>query len=778
MGLFSGKKKIYVSSVVYPLGEDEGPKKRDFLKYTVLNAQMQGQPIADSITQGYLKGQGMALRNCFQYAREKYTEGVPVSSAKYLEEPNRDELTAVLSPLMPGWTIEVLTLVTGTADHEWWAEQYLAQEFGYDRTEQRFERPPSGVDADAAIAYDLEPNGTIRILLMSAGGATKVIDFRPGNGYKAMENFVHCAYRGVQVFDSGIVTEVRPKNPGEVDSVSVDITEVVRAGETQTTTIRTTVDVDETGPNTTVKTSKLVEVVTRPQYFLYRLGAGAYPVIDAWVSGGDLVAPYYPAIPLRRDNKDMRRAELKDTELYKTSQKLLKRLGFEINDLAEDLNSNAGVKDVDYAYVVFGVSLNTKSQEGRRYLFNFFQYLRGITSPNTTKSSFAGWASRFNAGQTKSPPQINMIEIYSAKDRANNYDVKIQWDYIDTQIKSGVIFEGAGVGDCDVQMGGTRTEFSFLNLDIKLDNSKLYVRRQLDADTYEELEIAGLVYDNYIYKGKSVSVSAWDMFSDPDEQGFIVPLNQQIVRQMGLRDVTDLSYQCCHMVLNCYKVVKQKWYQTGIFKVILMIIAIVLMWFFPPAGVAMIAAVIGTYIVVTAIILKLIAMLIYMLIMMIIANLLMAVATKLFGAQWGALIAVVAMVFVGGAVNSVGNAGAATATAGITAAQVMQITTAVLDGIGQAMNARAADIYKDIGKLQADYEKKFNELEEMTEKMLGTNTDLLDIQGMTDATYQMHFERMDVFLSRTLITGNDVCDITLDQIGGFVDLGLQLPTIG
>ena len=86
MGLFSGKKKIYVSSVVYPLGEDEGPKKRDFLKYTVLNAQMQGQPIADSITQGYLKGQGMALRNCFQYAREKYTEGVPVSSAKYLED--------------------------------------------------------------------------------------------------------------------------------------------------------------------------------------------------------------------------------------------------------------------------------------------------------------------------------------------------------------------------------------------------------------------------------------------------------------------------------------------------------------------------------------------------------------------------------------------------------------------------------------------------------------------------------------------------------------------
>lgn len=773
MGLFSSKKKIYVSSVVYPLGEDEGPKKRDFLKYTVLNARMQGQPIADSITQGYLKGQGMALRNCFQYAREKYTEGVPVSSAKYLEEPNQDELIAVLSPLMPGWTIKVLTLITGTADHEWWAEQYLAQEFGYDRTEQRFERPPSGVDADAAIAYDLEPNGTIRILLMSAGGAIKVIDFRPGNGYKAMENFVHCVYRGVQMFDSGTVTEVRPKNPGEMDSVSVDITEVVRAGETQTTTIRTTVDVDKTGPNATVKTSKLVEVVTRPQYFLYRLGAGTYPVIDAWVSGGDLVSPYYPAIPLRRDNKDMRRAELKNTELYKTSQKLLKRLGFEINDLAKNLNSNAGVKDVDYAYVVFGVSLNTKSQEGRRYLFKFFQYLRGITSPGTTKSSFAGWASRFNSGKTNSPPQINMIEIYSAKDRANNYDVKIQWDYIDTQIKSGVIFEGAGIGDCDVQIGGTRTEFSFLHLNVKLDNSKLYARRQLDADTYEELEIAGLVYDNYIYKGKSVNVSAWDMFSDPDEQGFIVPLNQQIVRQMGLRDVTDLSYQCCHMVLNCYKVVKKKWYQSGIFKVMLMVVAIVVTVFFPPAGVAAMATMIATAIGVSILIATIIAAVIYMLAAMIIMNIIMKVSTKVFGDTWGAVIAVIAM-FVAGNWNSLSTIN----TQSLTAVQVLNATTAVLQAYGNYVQQKTLDIYKDIGKLQADYEKKFNELEEMTEKMLGTNTDLLDIQGMTDATYQMRFERMDTFLTRTLITGNDVCDITLDQIGGFVDLGLQLPTIG
>ena len=778
MGLFSGKKKIYVSSVVYPLGEDEGPKKRDFLKYTVLNATMTGAPsIADALAQGYLKGQGMALRNCFQYAREKYSEGVPMSAAKYIEEPNRDELISVLAPKHPGSAIEILTLMVGTADHEWWAEQYLAQEFGYDRTEQRFERPPSGVDADAAIAYDLEPSGLIRILLMSAGGATKVIDFRPGNGYKAMTDFVHCAYQGVQTFDSGIVTEVRPKNPGEIDSVSVSVEEVARAGETQTTTIRITVDVDESGPNATVKTSKVVEVRTRPQYFLYRLGAGTHPVIDAWVSGGDLVSPYYPAVPLRRDNKDMLAADKHGTELYKTSKKLVSRLGLDIDGLGKDLNGNAGVKDVDHAYIVFGVSLNTKSQEGKRYLFRFFEYLRGITAPATTKAAHDIWRIAFQAGNKNAPPQVNMLEIYSTKDRANNYDIKIQWDYIDTTLKSGQIYPGAGVGDVDISMGGSRVEFSFRNLDIKLDSSKLYARRQVDADTYEELEIAGLVYDNYIYKGKSVNVTAWDMFSDPDEQGFIVPLNQRIIREMSLRDVTDLSYQCCHMVLNCYKVVKQKWYQTGIFKVILMIIAIVLCYFFPPAGVAMMAGLMVAYIGISILLAMIIASIIYVLAAMIILQILMKVATKWFGATWGPIIVIIAA-FVAGQWGQAVQTGATAANAGITAIDVINASAAVLQAYGHYTQMKTLDVYKDIGKLEMEYEKKFKELEEMTEKMLGTNTDLLDIQAMTDATYRLHFEPMETFLSRTLLTGGDVCEITNGQIENFAALGLQLPTIG
>jgi hypothetical protein len=174
-----------------------------------------------------------------------------------------------------------------------------------------------------------------------------------------------------------------------------------------------------------------------------------------------------------------------------------------------------------------------------------------------------------------------------------------------------------------------------------------------------------------------------------------------------------------------------------------------------------------------------IASIIYMLAAMIIMNIIMKVATAIFGEKWGAVIAVIAMFVIGSMTvgGASGNAGAAAST-GLTANQVINASTALLNAYGNYAAARIQDIYKDIGNLQAEYEKKFEELNEMMEKMLGTNTDLLDIQSMMDSTYIMNFERMETFLGRTLLTGNDVAEITLDQVTYLTELGLQLPTIG
>ena len=47
------------------------------------------------------------------------------------------------------------------------------------------------------------------------------------------------------------------------------------------------------------------------------------------------------------------------------------------------------------------------------------------------------------------------------------------------------------------------------------------------------------------------------------------------MRKIPLRHSTQLSVSCYYIIFNCYKVVKQKWYETGWFKVVLMVVIVV-----------------------------------------------------------------------------------------------------------------------------------------------------------------------------------------------------------
>jgi hypothetical protein len=781
MGWFSGKKKTYVSSVVYPLGED-GKDRRDMLQYTVLNSILQNRGTAESIRDGYLKGQGMALRNAFRYARDHYTDGLPTSAARYSDQPDVTVLEGVLSTLNKGAGILLVTTVVGSADYEWWAERYLSDTYGYNVKLARFETPPKGVDADANVAYDLEPDGSVQILLMSAGGKTTVLRYRP-DGYVRMANYLHCLYRTERTFDGGVTTFTRPATPGEVTGTTYAASTVERTGETQVTTTKTAVVI--TGSQAAVTVSKTVLVTSRPKYFLYQLGTGKYPTLDASLATDALAPPYYPSIPLRVNNVDWTGNGHQDTELYKTSKKLLNKVGLDIADLGDKIRTNENVSEIDYCFAVFGVQLNTEAPEGKQYLFRFFQYLRSIS--NVTSADFNAWESDF---QTKfpngpdaanlppggvQPPPTNSVEIYSAKDRANNHDVKLQWQYIDTRLVSGTVSPNAKPGTVTVSMGGAEQLRDILG-GMFLDSSVLLVRKQIDADTYEELAINGLVYENFIYAGKSVIVTAYDAMTDPDEEGFLVPLNQEILRETPLVELTNLSYQCMFLVFNCYKVVKQKWYQTGLFKIILIIVAVILCIFFPPAGVTALATVLTAAGVAAALVLVLAAT-IYVLGMMILSMIIMKVSTKIFGDKWGAVIGAIVSIM---AMNYANTGSVVGATAGqssnlLTAQNIMQATSALAQAYTQM---KLAGISQDLQKLTDDYNDGMAKIEDLTEANLDTSMDMIDITGFTQATWENHFEKADTFLARTLLTGSDICEITTGMVEDFADIGLRLPTHG
>ena len=77
--------------------------------------------------------------------------------------------------------------------------------------------------------------------------------------------------------------------------------------------------------------------------------------------------------------------------------------------------------------------------------------------------------------------------------------------------------------------------------------------------------------------------------------------------------------------------------------------------------------------------------------------------------------------------------------------------------------------------MRKDYEKGMDKVKELQKELdLGNHTELLDIQGYMDAAARI-MEDPTTFFNRTLMTGNDICEITIGQVENFCDVGLQLP---
>jgi hypothetical protein len=766
MGLFSSKKKVYVSSVAYNLAGDEEDRV-DFVKYTVLNSMMQNQSVSDGVVNGILGGTGMKIKGVHRYARDEYTYGVPNSNMQATGSVDAAVLIPVLEAANPGKSISLLTSYIAPADYEFFAEQYLAETYGYDRISGEFDSPPAGADVDATVSYDFNA-GVVTFILMNAD--TSTVSFTHAlTGFQSGRMYVHASYRTVEDLAPTDDTTTRPAEVGETDSVTTEtlITTIVDEVHTKVTTTTITV----VAGTATVQVHVEESIASRSLYYTYLLGSGVEPTLDALLSEESASVPYYPAIPLRVKGVDMCDEAHQSTELYQTSKKLLKRIGVKLDDLADKINENEDIDDVDFAFIVFGVPLVTQTPAGKRYLWDFFSYLDGISA--VTQSQFDDWDSSPDKASTA--PATNTLQIYDSENRANNYDVKIQWQYIKKSVLSGAIHSAAKIGDVDTSMGGASQfglEQSSGYTDMMVDSSIFYLRKQIAENTYEVLEVSGLVWQNFIYDGKAVELTAHEAFNNEDEDvgtGFIIPLNRDIFRAMGGRWMTQLGAESTMLVFNCYQVVKQKWYQTGIFKVLLIVVAIVITVLFPPSGGIFAGVVSGlASIGVTGLLATIIAATVTVLGTMVVMNLLTPTLIKVFGEEWGRVLAVVASIAAGGAFNL-----NVTNLASITAKDLVLAVDAVSKLYSAYAQGRGVEIAADLTEAQKDYDTESERIEDLMRELSG-GPRTLDIEGYINAAETYVPEGMGTFLSRTLLTGSQIADLTNGMISEFASMGMDL----
>jgi hypothetical protein len=244
---------------------------------------------------------------------------------------------------------------------------------------------------------------------------------------------------------------------------------------------------------------------------------------------------------------------------------------------------------------------------------------------------------------------------------------------------------------------------------------------------------------------------------------------------MSLVDSNQMCTACTFIVFNCYKVVKKKWYQTGIFKIFVFvaIIAITVATGGAAApGLLGAAGSVGASLGLTGLMAVIAGAVINALAAMIVMQIVGQLSTMVFGDKLGAIIGtVVTLVTMQFGSNLLNGSSIASSWGNMMQAEnLLKLTMAIGDGISAYVQASAAGIITKTQELIENYEQKSEEISELFAKNIGYDMGSLDPMNLTNSVFGNPMEPPFQFITRTLLTGSDIADMSLNMLSNFSDL--------
>lgn len=606
------------------------------------------------------------------------------------------------------------------------------------------------------------------------------------------------------IIDNRVMTHVKH---GTKKTSTNSVTEEIDLGggviETRVTTT-TSEYIEYTYTSQTVSTQTITEAAGEPHLFIYKEGTGNAE-LDSLFNAYSDDSRFYPFIPMRTDKRwiDLDEAMY---PLCKTA--LRKSTGGKLNKVLDTLKDNDDIDDIQYIYGAFGCALNSPEDTAKEYIFRFFEMaaeafpadpnyptmesiVEAYTLANMDAEEYSQWWADNTSGSVvvstpPKPPEYPVVPKREYRVRSNKsykFDMTVEWNYIFETSHTGSAWEGAKKGELKTRMGETitlsrksyrtNTQGDLVEYTSSKTMPAFEMLWQTGNSTYKKLTVYGLRHRNMVYKDKSVDSTAKEALDDADESGFLIPLHSRIYRSMSLVRSTQLSTACTYLVLNSYKKVKQKWYQTGAFKIAVIVVAIVISVASMGTGSAAGAGILGTYgsvgaalgfAGIAAIIVGAIANAVAAMVVM---SIISKASTALFGDKLGIIVAAIAS-FVAMNVGTALSTGTSMSTmvANMANAQnLTMLTSSVGNGIGQYINASTADTIRKTEEVLQQYNTDSKAIQSKYQEMFGT-----DGFGAIDPLSFIGIESLDCFTNRTLMTGSDIANMSMDMITNFADI--------
>lgn len=278
-------------------------------------------------------------------------------------------------------------------------------------------------------------------------------------------------------------------------------------------------------------------------------------------------SPYFPIVPVRENN--VTATFTNKPELAKSAKRLVGKLGLNYGDIISGVDANPDIGQVDHAYIVIGLKLNSTGQAALNYLFEYFNYLENVST--VTKEIDAAWVFETSYYGVSNQPPVNQLEV-----RCNYYRILLAYRYINKSVVTGSIGK-VGTVTQTLNVVPQSTHISTSGVPLVRDNSELILRKQINATEYVELLVKGPHHINYVYNGYGVDTNIRILTENEDNNNFIIPLNRYIFTEvLSQKEQIAVMYSALNITFNSYEVMKLKWYQTGLFQFIMVIITVAL----------------------------------------------------------------------------------------------------------------------------------------------------------------------------------------------------------
>lgn len=758
MGLFSSKKITYVDSSAYNIAGDYH-ERTNYMK-TIITAAATGygasKYIGESIVKGIAGGPSKNQRNTMRWAMQNYQEGVPTVQMGGQLTFDPDAIQIFMTNYV-GKEVIIKEAVAALSQIEYWAERYMLENY-----------------------RDNEGNITHQWT------------------YSTWQNATGIAQVKVSIVDVG--------------DVIVDMPEYVKDAPFAYITYTTYAPEPVEGGGEPVPTER------GPYMYIYRQRSGQ-PALDLmWPTAEDYRRQFMPFVPLRIENKFITENPYRNT-YYEKSRKFYKKAmnNKKIDELIDKIGENEKLGDIDFAFMVYGVALNTKSNDCKRYLYEFFRNLMDIQ--RNDGQDYANFQAQHKAVTDKAKEVYQIAKDWGDTDvtwrayeqyqrlpkpnmgwnrisqRAswlpNLYQIQHGWVYVQQEILTGANNPARKVGDVwlekrpadsitTVSIGRRRTggrgdsELTYRTETEKYE--KFWITRQVTANTALRLVVLGLEQENIVYNGQAIWTDSDKALDDKEESDLLVPIHTQAFQNLPAKVKNQVCVENVYVIFNCYKIVKVRWYQRGFFKVLFAIVLAVVAAFFMPmiAGIFGPAMTVGTAMGFSGMTAAIIGSVTNAIAGMMLSTLVQTMAGK--GSFLGQILgAVLGMVLMNG-ITSVFSTGTWSFNWSdmFSVQNLLKMTDAASNVYANFVQGSMEGMQNELQDLQAGIDKQLDEIQRRYTDVLNVGNTYINPMKFVDSAKNF-VESGDMFLTRTLLTGSDIASMSLDLVNKFADLNLTLP---